>query len=87
MSWTATLIQSNNTSEQFFSSNCWWVIRMSKACSIYRSKEFYLNKINTYNIGNLNKVKTTLNMQTELICKKQNVLANNIARDENVWVS
>ena len=55
---------------------------------IYRSGEFYLKKIKyIYNIGNLNIVITTLNMQTALLCKKQNVLANNIATNENLQVT
>ena len=35
----------------------------------------------------MNIVITTLNMQMALLCKKQNVLAKNIARNENLQVA
>ena len=55
---------------------------------IYRSGRVLFKQIKyIYNIGNLNIVITTLNMQTALLCKKQNVLANNIARNENLQVT
>ena len=70
--------------------NCFRVLvdRLLECQSQYLSIERVLFKQikYIYNIGNLNKGITTLNMQTALICKKQNVLANNIARNENLPV-
>ena len=85
MSWIATLIESNNTSEQFFRVIVDGLLECQRQ---YLSIERVLFKQNKYiyNIGILNKVITTLNMQTALICKNWNLLVNNIARNENVWV-